>query len=113
HGNTGSLAINLALILGAKRVFLLGFDMKLAPRDEATNRHGREHGLRHEGRANWHDVRYEAAQRDAYPRFMSQMVHIARSLPEVFPGCEIVNVTDDSNLNLFPKVSIRDHFSTK
>src|SRR5574343_1711355 len=28
-GNTGCIAVNVALLLGAERVFLLGFDMKL------------------------------------------------------------------------------------
>lgn len=95
HGNTGAMAINLALILGASRVFLLGFDMKLGK----------------DGQANWHDERYEPNRADVYPSFCRQMHPIVASLPEVFPGCQIINVTDDSELNLFPKDSIENHFS--
>lgn len=94
HGNTGAAAINLALILGAKRVFLLGFDMRM----------GEGH------KPNWHDLRYEKGKPEVYNRFVHEMRHIPRTLPETFPGCEIINVTDDSELNLFPKVSIAEHF---
>lgn len=94
-GNTGGLAINLALILGAKRVFLLGFDMHLS-----ENR-----------KANWHDVRYEPARADVYKRFCNEFRRAAGSLEKVFPGREIWNVTDDSDLNEFPKVSIAEHFN--
>ena len=77
HGNTGSLAINLALILGAKRVFLLGFDM----------------------------------DREYHRQFCKQMIYIPMTLPEMFPGCEIWNVTDDSKMELFPTVSLEEHFT--
>lgn len=95
--NTGSLALNLALILGAKRVFLLGFDMKLGQ----------------DKKANWHDLRYESARPDVYPKFLEGWRFVARDLPSVFPGREVVNLTDDSELDYFPKVSLADHFGRK
>lgn len=95
NGNTGSLAINLALCLGARRVFLLGFDMKL---DDNTKK------------ANWHDVRYEVGQPEVYSLFKSRMRFVARDVPVMFPGSEVINVTDDSDLNVFPKVSLEEHF---
>lgn len=94
-GNTGALAINLALSLGAQRVFLLGFDMALGSN----------------GKANWHDLRYEASRPEPYPRFCSEMTHLARSLPRVFPGREVWNVTNGSQLRSFPKVSLEEHFA--
>lgn len=95
-GNTGSMGINLALILGARRVFLLGFDMKLNA--EGT-------------RANWHDdPRYGPPKAEVYRRFMNEMRAIPASLKEAFPGTEIVNVNDDSELKLFPTVTLREHF---
>lgn len=94
NGNSGSLAVNLALILGARRVFLLGFDMKLGTR----------------GQANWHDIRYEKAQAEVYQRFINGFAWVKRDLPKHFPGCEIINLTDDSKLDLFPKVSLAEHF---
>lgn len=101
NGHTGSLAINLALLLGAHRVYLLGFDMKASP----------------EGHANWHDVRFEGTpDQSVYNLYKIQFSAIVRDVkgdaktPSMFPGCELINVTDDSTLELLPKVSIRDHF---
>lgn len=94
-GNTGAMAINLALILGARRVFLLGFDMKLSK----------------ENKANWHDVRHEPPNRQSYPMFLRSFEWFGKSIPKVFPGCEVHNVTEDSNLDVFPKVSIVKHFN--
>lgn len=93
--NTGSLAINLALILGARRVFLLGFDMKLSQ----------------DGRPNWHDLRHEAGSPEVYSRFKEGFQTVARVLPQEFPGREVWNVTDDSELEAFPKLSTWRHFT--
>lgn len=93
NNNCGSLAINLALRLGAKRVFLLGFDMKMQGQ-----------------RGNWHDLCYEPPNPTHYPFFLDRMNTVARDLPTMFPGQEVINVTDDSALDVFPKVSLKDHF---
>ncbi len=93
NGNTGSLALNLALLLGARRIFLLGFDMKMRG-----------------NRANWHDVRHEAANPESYPMFKRNFLRIAKDVVTMFPGREVVNVSDVSELTAFPKVSIEDHF---
>lgn len=95
NGNTGSLALNLALILGARRVFLLGYDMK-AP-DPVKQ-------------PNWHNLRYQDGRAESYRRFIRQFAPVAKQLPVKFPGCEIWNVTDDSDLPYFPKVSVAEHF---
>lgn len=92
--NTGCLAVNLALILGAQRVFLLGFDMQLGPT----------------GRANWHTLRYEKNTPAVYPKFIAHFKDMAKSLPKVFPGREVINVNDDSKLVCFPQVSLEEHF---
>lgn len=97
NGNTGSLAVNLALILGAKRVFLLGFDMMLG----------------NTGKANWHDVRHSVGMPGVYPRFLAGFNQVAKTLPLVFPEREIINVTNDSRLEAFPKQTIEDHFGKK
>lgn len=94
NGNTGSLGINLALILGARRVYLLGFDMKLS----------------NEGKANWHHLRFEKESPVVYPRFILGYASVKRDLPRKFPGREIINVTDDSDLNYFPKETLAQHF---
>lgn len=97
HGNTGALAVNLALILGATKIHLLGFDMKMGP-DRSPN---------------WHDLRYEPGNPESYPHFIREFRWVERTLPQVFPGAEIINVTDDSDLPYFPKVSLESHFNLK
>jgi len=88
NGNTGASAINLALLLGAKRVFLLGFDMKLSG----------------QGEHNWHDRRIDKTGAEVYDRFLNNFGYVAADLPTKFPGCEVINVTKDSSLGMFPKV---------
>jgi hypothetical protein len=90
-GNTGISAINLAFILGAQTVYLLGFDMK-----------------RRKERAKWHTrILSQASIRDdAYVRFQGAFEKVATDLPKVFPGRQIINVTDDSALQQFPKVRV-------
>jgi len=106
-GNTGGLAINLALILGAKRVFLLGFDMTLLPRKDPTT--GKEEDPK--PRANWHDLRYEPEKKQVYKRFVNEMRHIPKSLKKDYPDREIINVSDGSSkLDLFPTISMEECF---
>jgi hypothetical protein len=93
-GNTGFAAINLALILGAKRVFLLGFDMKLGPT----------------GRANFHDLGYEPPKAQVYQRFLRDISRLSGSLGRVFPGREVWNVNDSSELKSFPTMTMEEHF---
>lgn len=101
NGNTGSLAINLALILGVQKVFLLGFDMKLGRCKEGHLR------------ANYHELRYESPKAHVYPRFARGFQKLADALPGVFPGREIWNITDDSELDMFPKIGLVEHFGAK
>lgn len=100
NGNTGSIAVNLALIFGARRVFLLGFDMEP----------GADDGPRPK-KLNWHDVRYEKGNADRYSEFCSGFKRVALELPNKFPGSSIVNVTDRSSLDAFPKQSLAEHFA--
>lgn len=89
--NTGAAAINLALILGAKRVFLLGFDMHLSK----------------DGRPNWHNGGLDKPSEGTLKTFIDGFKKIALDLEKVFPGRKIINVTDDSSLNCFPKVGCK------
>lgn len=91
NGNTGSLAINLALILGASRIFLLGYDM-----------------CRIQDRSNWHknNIRPEATQPFVYanlfiPRYTDT---IAPQVKSKFPDVSVYNVTEFSTLKetIFP-----------
>jgi hypothetical protein len=91
--NTGAMAVNLALLFGARRVFLLGFDMQMT-----------------DGKPNWHDDVITKPNPKVYNKFLSAFQFVARDLALKFPGRQIINVTDGSRLDVFPKVSLKDHF---
>jgi len=91
--STGSVGINLALALGAQRVCLIGFDMKLGKT----------------GRANWHDHNVHNPNIESYNRFAKGFKLMARNLPTVFPGREIINLGPDSDLECFPKANLDDY----
>jgi len=95
-GNTGCIAINLALILGAKRVLLLGFDLK--------------RGLK--GQSNWHPHNVGVPNEASWKRFKIGFQQIACDLPKVFPGCSIFNLGPDSGLDVFPKMELDDVLET-
>ena len=87
--NTGASAVNLALILGARRVFLLGFDMHLSK----------------DGKANWHSQLNKRSNKNVYADFLEGFMHLSIALKSSVFNCEIINVTDNSDLDLFPKVA--------
>lgn len=93
NGNSGASAINLALLLGANPVYLLGFDM------QALN-----------GKTNFHTM-HRKSNPKVYPRFLRGMDRIRRDLPKVFPGREIINLEDGTSaMDFFPKQSLAAHF---
>lgn len=95
--NSGSSAINLALILGAKRVFLLGFDMKLSP----------------SGDANWHINTVSKPNPENYKTYRRKFVRIAKSIREVFPDREVINVSDSTSLAVFPIVGMKEFWNER
>lgn len=96
NGNTGASAINLALILGASTVYLLGFDMKLI-----------------DGKSNWHEevIRKDAVKPSSYERFNQEFGFVKSGWKKNFPDRKIFNVTNDSALDVFPKLN-HDEFWT-
>ena len=86
--NTGASAINLALILGAKKVYLLGFDRHLT-----------------KGESNWHKNNLDKNNKDTYQRMNATDGYMKKDLKVKFPGCEVINVTNNSDLPHWPKVS--------
>lgn len=84
NGNTGASAINLAILLGAKRVFLLGYDM---------------HTIN--GRSNWHKRVFDnrLVKPSVYALFCKEFLWIKKDWKNKFPEVEIYNVTDDSSLS--------------
>lgn len=89
--NTGAAAINLALHLGAKKIVLLGFDMKLGEK----------------GNANWHVNLKDKPNPNSYVRFQRFYPQLAKGLTR-FPEVQVLNANPDSGLTVFPKVRIDD-----
>ena len=97
NGNSGAAAISVAANTGAKRIFLLGFDMKLD--DVSQEQH-------------WHSL-YKQASRNERPRkglpFKRHMV----GFPAIAQDAkrrkiEIINVNPGSAIEDFQKVSLSD-----
>jgi len=85
-GNTGCGAINLALLMGAKRVLLLGFDCKPGNNNEP----------------NWHEWQIEEMRKGVHDKFLKGFKLLSEALPEVFPECEVINLTEGSRIPYFP-----------
>jgi hypothetical protein len=98
NNNSGSAAINIAVNAGAKRVILLGFDMKL-------NTNAQQH---------WHDLyhRLNAVNRKGKPvgvpfgRHLMGFPEIAKDTAKM--GVEILNASPDSAICQFRKVTIKE-----
>lgn len=90
--NSGFQAINLAILFGAKQIFLVGFDMKAA--SDKTHFFG-DHppGLTHNRN---------------YERFIPNFERAAKLLP---PEIEIINCTPGSALRCFPMSELPDALS--
>jgi len=95
--NSGAASISLAYHLGVKRIYLLGFDMRLG---EQGNQH-------------WHYHYGEAAKfkrRDPkklpFHRHLDGFKYIADDAKRL--GLEIINVSPDSAITEFPRVKLKD-----
>lgn len=86
--NSGFQAVNLALLLGANPLILIGFDMRGGKKNHFFGNH--PEGLR---------------QTVSYTNFIESFRWAAKRLPE---GIKIFNATPDSALDCFPKVSLND-----
>jgi len=93
NGNSGASAINLALLLGAKTVYLLGFDMCLSG-----------------GRANWYENPFDKPNEAIYRLFLKRFKDVAKDLDVKFPDRQIINITKNSALDMFPKVDLDEFF---
>lgn len=95
NGNTGAAAINLALLLGANPIYLLGFDMQVV-----------------NGKGHYHNQYPTPPNPDSYSRFKNRIQGAQKELQEVFPGRQVINLEDGtSELSTFPKQSLKGHFN--
>jgi len=98
NGNTGASAINLALLFGVNIIYLLGFDMQLGKN----------------GKANFHDAYNQKTEAKTYNRFIRGMVNLSKDVRRFFPKVKIINLEDDTSaLGVFPKESLKEHFSER
>ena len=86
---SGSSAINLAYHLGAKRIVLLGFDMRFI-----------------DGKKNYHSDHDEKVRPDPFARFLPAFKHIAKDANRL--DLEIINATPDSAIKEFPITTLED-----
>lgn len=96
NGHSGALAINMAINAGARRVILLGYDMKL---NESNKQH-------------WHALYRSAERTDFDPRRLPFERHM-NSFPQIAidakrMGVEIINANPDSAIEEFKKIDIHE-----
>lgn len=89
HGfNSGAAAINLAVQLGYKRIYLLGYDMGVV-----------------NGRKNFHTDHRRTTPHYAYQsQFIPSFTALVEPLRAM--GIEVINATPGSALNVFPSASL-------
>ncbi len=86
--STGAAAINLAISMGATRIFLLGYDA------------GKVNGKTH-----WHNHRDKIIQDETYRRFIRGFHTVHQSLKH-YPEVRVINVTDGtSQLPVFDRMN--------
>lgn len=97
NGNTGAVALNLAIILGAKRIYLLGFDMGIV-----------------RGKTNWHNevIHPDAVLPSSYQMFLDKWKYVLEDLKNKFPNREVVNVNDNSKLFGVPTIGTKTFWKT-
>ena len=94
--NSGAAAISVAANAGAKRIILLGFDMKLGE----------------DNKQHWHALYGSAGRKVINPRRLPFHRHL-RSFPEIAKdakdrGIEILNACPDSKIECFRKVTVKE-----
>jgi hypothetical protein len=89
NGNSGAQAVNLAYLFGARRILLLGFDMKLGPNGE--KHHHPDHPS-------------PCVQSQTFEEWIRKFGILAEELKAA--GCEVINCTPDSALKCFPVSTI-------
>jgi len=100
NSNSGAAAISIAANAGAKRIYLLGFDMKL---DDDKKQHWHDYYGKIEGRKTRDPKK---PMHLPFDRHLRGFVEIAKDAKR--RGIEIINVNPDSAIREFPKVALKD-----
>ena len=103
NGNSGSASISIAANAGAKRIFLLGFDMSL---DSSRKQHF--HPLYRQGGVSILDTPKNRTRPPVLPfeRHMRGFAKISEDAKR--RGIEIINVCPESSIKEFPKCNLKD-----
>ena len=94
NSNSGMAGINLAAHLGAKRIFLLGFDMRFGD----------------DGQPNWHP-NIRKVNQNTYKGMLNRELQMVKQMKNLFPELECINVEvvkDWSMMKHLPKVLLDD-----
>jgi len=91
--NSGFQAIYLAMMAGAARIVLLGFDMDRTP--------GRSHWFGNHPAGN--------PDGDALGRFASEISKLAKTARQI--GCEIINASPHTKLTCFERVTLKEEIN--
>jgi hypothetical protein len=91
RGNNGGVqSLNFVINLGAKRIYLIGYDM----RDDPLKR----------GKTHWHDNHQVVIRHDTYSRlFIPSMVSLNKEIRRLKLDVEIINCSKTSALTCFKK----------
>ena len=85
--NSGSEAILLAIKLGYKRIYLLGYDMRV-----------------NKNESNWHNGYESGSNPTIYPKFIASFNKMLSQIPA---DVEIFNCNPDSSLKVFPFIDLQ------
>jgi len=92
YGNTGILGIELAITLGAKRIYLLGYD-----------------NYNKDGKSHYHNYHKSEVSERALNMFQDQFTRANKVWSIDYPEVEIINLNPNSRLDMFKKKSGRRH----
>lgn len=91
NGNTGALAINAALIMGASKIYLLGFDMAFGAN----------------GETNWHNCNVGKVKKEHLERHASAITRNVGHIRVKWPLVNVYNVNEQDNLHCFPLLDFK------
>ena len=97
NGNTGAAALNLALVLGAKNIYLLGFDMGIIDKE-----------------TNWHNeiIHPKAVLPSSYEIFRYRWSDVVKDL-HIFPNRNVFNVNNTSILAGTTTINVEEFWKGK
>jgi len=95
-GNTGMSAINLACLLGARNVVLLGFDMRVSSDEDGWQK------------ANWYENLLNSPNPGLYRRWLEKESVLSQGLKWHYPKTRVVNATPGSAMRAFPHAKLED-----